>query len=190
MTDRSCCPDAGTGRTTRRGAEPAVRAGRPLVPLPGQWNRHRARQGRAPIAKPQARACNPFVQPPPPVKGGLAFGGIQSGAIVIDRDRQTIRAQAVRFDPYPTRGPFAGVVHQVAEHFFQILPLAPKGQVSRDIGSQLQPLFAMDPAQHLDQPHHRRADFGACAQAGRWRQRSGPAQADSRSAGACARSAR
>src|SRR3989449_11766700 len=55
----------------------------------------------------------------------------QAGAVVLDHHRQAAIVAAARYRDAATR-PFAGIVHQVAEHFLQVLLLAAEDVIGRD----------------------------------------------------------
>src|SRR5207249_134030 len=61
----------------------------------------------------------------------------QAGPVVLDRDRQEVVIVAARRrDAAP--GPFAGILHQVAEHLLEILLLAAEHVIGRDLDGKLQ----------------------------------------------------
>src|SRR5216117_3466088 len=67
--------------------------------------------------------------------GPLLLRG-QTGSVVLDRDRQAaVVGAARRRDAAP--GPFARVVHQVAEHLLEVLLLTAEHMIDRDVDREL-----------------------------------------------------
>ena len=81
-----------------------------------------------------------------------AFLGIEARAVVVDRQCETGAVRCGR-PKRATRAirPFAGIVHQIAGHLFQILPFAAKGELRRTIDRDGDAALRMDARQHARQ---------------------------------------
>src|SRR3989475_2976111 len=84
----------------------------------------------------------------------------QAGAVVLDHHRQAAIVAAARYRDAATR-PFAGIVHQVAEHFLEVLLLAAEYVIGRDVDRELEVAIDVEARQRaLDRRHrwgHRHA---------------------------------
>src|SRR5690606_19907853 len=87
--------------------------------------------------------------------------GRQARTVVIDEDAKEmppvlLAARLADFDLHARRGPFAGVVDQIADHFLKVLLLAVKFHFAVVPDNDLQPAFSVN----LLHGAHDRADHG------------------------------
>ena len=106
--------------------------------------------------EPQAGPRHLFIEPRPRGECSSQLLGGQAWPVVLDRDRQaSLLVAALHRDP--PAGPLAGVVHQVAEHLLEVLPLAAEDVIGLDVDRELQIATVMEARQRaLDRGDARR----------------------------------
>src|SRR5215468_9790284 len=85
-------------------------------------------------AEPEARLG--FVEPQAAPRHLIALRRTKAGTVVIDddaHDRGAIASFGHHFDADPHLRPLAGVVYEIADHFFQVLPLTAETHVGRRV---------------------------------------------------------